>query len=91
VDKTNTQVNTETPANPVALAICHVGSILKLAEIVGLRPSAVSNWLARGTTPNPAYCSAIERATNGAVRRQDLRPHDWWLIWPELAEQKEAA
>jgi len=20
-----------------------------------------------------------------------MRPHDWWLIWPELAEQKEAA
>jgi len=49
-----------------------------------LRPSAISNWLARGTTPNPTYCSAIERATNGAVTRQDLRPHDWWLIWPEL-------
>jgi len=20
-----------------------------------------------------------------------LRPHDWWLIWPERAEQQEAA
>jgi DNA-binding transcriptional regulator YdaS (Cro superfamily) len=29
-------------------------------------------------------CTAIERATNGAVRRWDLRPEDWHLIWPEL-------
>jgi len=55
-----------------------------------LRPSAVSNWLARGTIPNPAYCFAIERATNGLVTRQDLRPNDWWLIWPELAEREAA-
>jgi len=34
-------------------------------------------------------CPAIERATNGAVRRQDLRPDDWHLIWPELAERTE--
>ena len=27
---------------------------------------------------------AIERATDGAVRRWDLRPDDWHRIWPEL-------
>ena len=27
---------------------------------------------------------ALERETAGAVRRWDLRPHDWHLIWPEL-------
>ncbi len=27
---------------------------------------------------------AIERESAGAVTRRDLRPHDWWLIWPEL-------
>lgn len=36
--------------------------------------------------PGPAHCVAIERATNGAVTRRDLRPTDWHLIWPELAE-----
>jgi len=29
-------------------------------------------------------CVQIERATAGAVRRWDLRPDDWHLIWPEL-------
>lgn len=30
--------------------------------------------------------AAIERETNGAVTRRDLRPDDWHLIWPELAQ-----
>jgi len=28
---------------------------------------------------------SIERATDGAVTRKDLRPEDWHEIWPELA------
>lgn len=35
--------------------------------------------------PSPALCLAIERATNGQVTRQELRPGDYWLIWPDLA------
>jgi len=31
-------------------------------------------------------CVAIERATGGVVTRKDLRPDDWWKIWPELVE-----
>lgn len=34
--------------------------------------------------PNPANCMAIERATGGAVCRWDLRPADWYEIWPDL-------
>lgn len=36
--------------------------------------------------PGPAHCLAIERATNGAVTRRDLRPDDCHLIWPDLAD-----
>lgn len=36
----------------------------------------------------PETCAAIERATAGAVTRQDLRPDDWRDIWPELAESE---
>lgn len=32
----------------------------------------------------PELCVAIERATDGQVTRQDLRPEDYWLIWPDL-------
>lgn len=36
---------------------------------------------------SPALCVLIERATAGDVRRWDLRPDDWHLIWPELIGQ----
>lgn len=37
-------------------------------------------------------CVAIERESGGVVTRRDLRPDDWHLIWPELAEpMKEGA
>lgn len=41
--------------------------------------------------PSPANCVAIERATEGVVTRQDLRPDDWRDIWPELANPKAEA
>lgn len=37
-------------------------------------------------TPSGEKASAIERVTG--VSRRVLRPDDWHLIWPELAEKK---
>lgn len=53
----------------------------------------------RKTPYSPEKCVSIERKTNGELRRWDLRPRDWHLIWPELIgtpgapepQQKEAA
>lgn len=39
-----------------------------------------------GQRLGPTLCVSIERATNGAVTRRDLRPDDWARIWPELAD-----
>jgi DNA-binding transcriptional regulator YdaS (Cro superfamily) len=36
--------------------------------------------------PSAEYCVEIERATDGGVRRWDLRPNDWHRIWPELID-----
>lgn len=36
--------------------------------------------------PSGEMCSAVERATG--VSRRYLRPHDWHLVWPELAERE---
>lgn len=65
-------------------------------------PTASSLLEAQGTTlayvrqvaygnknPTGEKCSAIERATG--VSRRDLRPHDWSLVWPELAERHSLA
>lgn len=60
----------------------------ELRDAIGAPSSAqVRQWRYRyaGRRPSPAYCAAIEAATGGAVRRQDLRD-DWRDIWPELAE-----
>jgi len=37
-----------------------------------------------------AYYLPIKRATQGAVTRRDLRPHDYAQIWPDLAEGAQA-
>lgn len=76
--------------NPLETAIGAVGGVSKLAAVIGVGQSAISNWRARGTTPDAAHCVAIERATAGAVTRRDLRPDDWADIWPELAESTSA-
>jgi len=36
--------------------------------------------------PSAKLATRIQAATNGVVSRRDLRPDDWHLIWPELAE-----
>lgn len=55
-----------------------------LAKLLGVAPSFVNQWV-NGDRPVPIpTCVLIEQATNGAVRRWDLRPDDWWKIWPEL-------
>jgi len=51
------------------------GKQMHLAKAINAQPQLVYQW-----------ANAIERATGGVVTRKDLRPDDWWKIWPELAE-----
>ncbi|MEK0268272.1 hypothetical protein WM008_01120 [Vibrio vulnificus] len=37
------------------------------------------------TTIHPKTCALLERESAGQVSRKDLRPDDWFEIWPELA------
>jgi DNA-binding transcriptional regulator YdaS (Cro superfamily) len=62
----------------------HVGSQSGLAKAIDVAPANVHQWRS-GARPVPVqHCLAIERATNGAVTRRDLRPDDHHLIWPDL-------
>jgi DNA-binding transcriptional regulator YdaS (Cro superfamily) len=63
-------------------------STTELARSIGVDPAQVRQWRYGyvGRKPEPKSCVAIEQATNGQVTRQDLRPDDWHLIWPELIE-----
>lgn len=59
-----------------------------LAARLNLPPSVISGWVSCKRPIPLEHCASIERATDGAVTRQDLRPDDWQDIWPELAESK---
>jgi len=73
--------------NQIAQACRVVGSQAILANLIGVSPAAVNQWIS-GHRPIPIErCVSIERATNGAVTRRDLRPDDWRLIWPELIDK----
>lgn len=62
------------------------GSVGGLAKAIGAHAPDVSRW-ASGTRPVPEKAAvAIERVTAGAVTRRELRPDDYWLIWPDLPE-----
>lgn len=75
--------------NAIQQAINHMGGVGKLADAIGVGQSAISNLAMRGGMPSPANCVAIEQVTNRTVTRKDLRPKDWHLIWPELADQSD--
>ena len=61
------------------------GSQTDLARSISAQPQLVWQW-SKGVRKIPVgRCLAIERATNGAVTRKDLRPDDWHQIWPDLA------
>lgn len=62
-------------------------SVAELRRAAGIKNEAQIRQWQHGyadRVPSPKYCVAIERATQGAVRRWDMRPDDWREIWPEL-------
>lgn len=63
------------------------GGATLLSEKLGVSISFLSQMASGAAAISPARCVSIEQATVGAVTRQELRPDDWNLIWPELAEK----
>lgn len=74
--------------SPISIACEAVGGLSCLARILNVKPPTVSQWISHSRPIPVERCAAIERATNGVVTRQQLRPNDWALIWPELAEKE---
>lgn len=60
------------------------GRQTELANALGCDAQLVWQWARRVRQVPLERCSAIELATDGAVRRWHLRPSDWHRIWPEL-------
>lgn len=53
------------------------------AKKVGCSAKHLQNVCYGLRKPAPEFCTAIERIT-GTVTRQELRPQDYHLIWPDL-------
>lgn len=76
--------------NALDIAIARLDGVGKLAAAIGVGQTVISNWRARGTTPDATSCAAIEKATEGEVTVEVLRPNDRWLrvldaTWPNPA------
>ncbi|NDZ12070.1 hypothetical protein C7T35_15310 [Variovorax sp. WS11] len=69
-------------------AIKDAGGTSVVAARLGVTPQCLSNWVDRGVPPTK--CAEVERVLKPRVTRADLRPEDWAVIWPELAEAKAA-
>jgi DNA-binding transcriptional regulator YdaS (Cro superfamily) len=82
--------------HPIQRAISHFGSQAAMAARLEVSQPTISEWL-RGDRRVPAErCPQIERATEGAVRCEELRPDVAWDVLrmqaaPELATAKQVA
>lgn len=74
----------ETHKHPIAKAAAVVGSQVALAALLDVTKAAVGQWKLPGRQVPIEHCLAIERATGGHVNRAQLRPRDYWRIWPDL-------
>lgn len=66
------------------------GKTAELAAALQVSASLVTQWAA-GKPIAAERCPAIESITGGLVTRRDLRPNDWWLVWPEMVTKKHPA
>lgn len=70
------------PNEALRSAVEKFGGQAKLARLLNITPPAVNQWIA-GKRPVPtSFCHAILNATGCPI--QDLRPNDYWLLWPDL-------
>ena len=74
----------DTDRTPIQLACEATGGQALMAAHLGISPAQDNQWC-KGLRPVPLeYCLAIARASGGQVTRADLRPDDYWEIWPDL-------
>ena len=55
-------------------------SQVSLAKVLGVTPGAVNQWASGLTVVSADRCPAIEQATGGLVRCEDLRPDVPWAV-----------
>lgn len=87
--------DTFTPKEALRRAAALVGGQAAVARLLGYEDRrSVSPWFNTDRDFPAEHCPVIERATNGAVRCEDLRPDVAWEVLREQAEpaqQQEAS
>lgn len=73
--------------NPIERAIELAGGPAKVAAAFGVTVQAVCFWRDGSRRMPPEYMAWLERLSGGQVRRWEMRPDDWYRIWPELVGQ----
>jgi DNA-binding transcriptional regulator YdaS (Cro superfamily) len=72
-------------------AVAAMGTVAALAAEINVAASLPSMWRKRAQVP-AKHCPAIERATGGAVRCEDLRPDiEWGVLRAPAVEVRDAA
>ncbi len=59
-----------------------VGGQRAMAIALGIAAVQVNQWVTGRRGVPVKYCQSIVELTEGLVTVQDLRPRDWYLIWP---------
>lgn len=72
--------------HPIQKAAHIYGSQASLASALKVSRGALNQWMKPGREVPVIHCVIIENLCGGLVTRKDLRPNDWYLIWPELQE-----
>lgn len=60
------------------------GNATHIATTLCVGNAYISQLASGYRTISPVRAVQIEKITNGLVSRQELRPDDWHLLWPEL-------
>lgn len=67
---------------------CEVaGGLRALSRVLGISSSMIYQWKNAKRNVPVRYCQAIVALTEGHVTVQDLRPEDWYEIWPEYKDK----
>lgn len=60
------------------------GNATRLVAALDIPLSYLSQMASGNRSTSPERALAIERFTDGVVSREELRPDDFWKIWPDL-------
>ena len=67
-----------------------LGGTKVVARMCNVAPPAVTQWRTRGIPHGQLVFLAaqIEKQSHGLVTRKEMFPKSWFLVWPELHNNK---